>query len=178
MQEEIIMAGFGGQGIMFAGTLLAHAAMIEDKFVTFFPSYGAEMRGGTTNCSVIISGTEIGSPIVVHPTTLIVLNKLSLDRFASKLKNNGLLILNSSLVEEEVKLNGAKVIEVPATELAEKLGNVRVANLVALGVYISQTKVISLTTALNSLKDILKANRKSFLEINQQALRTGFERKW
>ncbi|MCK5534078.1 2-oxoacid:acceptor oxidoreductase family protein [bacterium] len=178
MFEELIIAGYGGQGIMFCGTLLAHLAMEEGLNVTFFPSYGAEMRGGTANCRVVISREEIGSPMVKNPSSLIIFNKPSLIKFSGQLKEKGLLIINSSLVEEEIVKEGIEVIRVPVTQIAQKLGNDKVANMVALGVYIRQKGIVSLESAIKGLESILllkdKEEKKNLIEINREALKSGF----
>ncbi len=176
MFEELIIAGYGGQGIMFCGTLLAHSAMEEGLNVTFFPSYGAEMRGGTANCRVVIATEEIGSPIVKNPSSLIIFNKPSLAKFIGQIKEKGLLIINSSLIEEEVVKERIEVIRVPVTQLAQKLGNKKVANMVALGVYIRKKGIVSLEGTIGVLQNILfNAEKKDLIEINEEALRTGFQ---
>jgi len=173
MREEVIMAGSGGQGIMFAGTLLAHAAMEEGLNVTYFPSYGAEMRGGTANCTVIISDESIGSPVVTNPSSLLAMNENSVERFASKVKKNGLIIVNSSLLKKEVAIDGVEVVRVKATELAEELGDGRVANMVILGAYIKRRKVVSLERTIESLEKVLGKERESLLSLNREALKKG-----
>jgi len=173
MREEVIMAGSGGQGIMFAGTLLAHAAMEEGLNVTYFPSYGAEMRGGTANCTVIISDESIGSPVVTNPSSLLAMNENSVERFASKVKKNGLIIVNSSLLKKEVAIDGVEVVRVKATELAEELGDGRVANMVILGAYIKRRKVVSLARTIESLEKVLGKGRENLLSLNREALKKG-----
>jgi 2-oxoglutarate ferredoxin oxidoreductase subunit gamma len=175
LREEIIMAGSGGQGIMFAGTLLAQAAMDEGLNVTCFPSYGAQMRGGTANCTVIISDENIGSPVVTNPFTLLAMNEDSLGRFASKVKKSGLIIVNSSLLKKEIGIDDVEIIEIPATELAEELGDSRVANMVILGAYIKRRKVVSLERAVGSLRKVLGEERENLLRLNREALRKGEE---
>ncbi|MCK4533529.1 2-oxoacid:acceptor oxidoreductase family protein [bacterium] len=176
MFEELIIAGYGGQGIMFCGTLLAHSAMEEGLNVTFFPSYGAEMRGGTANCRVVIATEEIGSPIVKNPSSLIIFNKDSLIRFAGQLKEKGLLIVNSSLVKEEIVEEKVEVIKVPVNQLAQKLGNNKVANMVGLGVYIKRKGIVSLESTIRALQNILlKTEKKNLIEINKEALKAGFQ---
>ena len=175
MKEEIIMAGSGGQGIMFAGTLLAHAAMEEGLNVTYFPSYGAEMRGGTANCRVIISDENIGSPIVTNPSTLLAMNESSLQKFTPKVKKGGLIIVNSSLSKKELKTGGVEILKIPATELAEKLGDSRVANMVILGAYVNRRKIVSLERTMNSLSKVLGEGKKNLLKLNTDALRKGEE---
>jgi 2-oxoglutarate ferredoxin oxidoreductase subunit gamma len=176
MREELIIAGFGGQGVMFAGTLLAHAAMEEGKFVTFFPSYGAEVRGGTANSSVIISATEIGSPVVIRPDTLIILNQPSLDRFAKKLKDTGQMILNSTLIQDEAENKlPQKITRIPASGIAEEMGNIRVANMVALGAYLKLKPVVKLESVAKALEILLTGKKAVLVEINKKALNAGYE---
>ena len=175
MKEEIIMAGSGGQGIMFAGTLLAHGAMEEGLNVTYFPSYGAEMRGGTANCTVIISDENIGSPVVTNPSVLLAMNEASLERFASKVKKGGLIIVNSSLSKKEIAIDGVQVLKIPATDLAEKLGDSRVANMVILGAYINRRKGVSLERTMESLGKVLGEGKDKLLKLNREALRKGEE---
>ena len=172
MREEIVIAGFGGQGIMFAGTLLAQGAMAEGLQVTFFPSYGAEMRGGTANCSLIISDEEIGSPVVTNPSVALILNQPSLDKFEERMKKNGLLIINSSLVNRETSRDDLKTIKVPATETAERLGNIKAANMVMLSAYIKERKNLSLENIIKFLPGVL-GKKKGLLEVNEKVLRGG-----
>ncbi len=175
MKEEIIVAGSGGQGIMFAGTLLAHAAMEEGLNVTYFPSYGAEMRGGTANCKVIVSDDNIGSPIVTNPSTLLAMNESSLEKFTPKVKKGGLIIVNSSLLKKKIKIDDVKILKIPATELAEKLGDRRVANMVILGAYVNRRKIVSLERTMDSLSKVLGEGKKNLLKLNREALRKGEE---
>lgn len=175
MREELIIAGFGGQGIMFTGTLLSQAAMIEGKFVTYFPSYGAEVRGGTANCSVTIADTIIGSPVITSPDSLIILNKPSLDKFGPRLKKGGLLVLNSTLIEDEIKESNRQVVHIPATDIAEKIGQIKVANIVALGKYLAIRKIVSQESIFQALEALLTGKKKELLELNRKALAAGFE---
>jgi len=173
MREEIIIAGFGGQGIMFAGTLLAQGAMLEGLQVTFFPSYGAEMRGGTANCSLIISDEEIGSPVATNPSSCLILNRPSLNKFEERMREKGLLILNSSLVDRDVKRKDLEMIKVPATEMAIELGNVKVANMVILGAYLKKKKILTLLNVVKSLPKVLGEKKKGLVEVNEKALEKG-----
>ncbi len=167
---QVLIAGHGGQGIVFMGTLLAHAAMMEGKEVTFFPSYGAEMRGGTAHASVVVSTRRIASPIVEEPDILIVLNEPSLLRFESRVRANGQLFYNRSLVVSSPGRDDLNIIPVAATELAQKLGNPRIVNMVMLGAVARITGLASLATLSESLKTVLPAHRLSLLEQNRQAL--------
>jgi len=175
MLERIIISGFGGQGVMLIGRLLAYAGMIEGKKVAWMPSYGPEMRGGTANCTVLISTEEIGSPIVSHPKILIAMNQPSLDKFESNVSENGLIILNDSLIKREVKRNDVNVIKIPADDIAGKLGNSRAANMVVLGAYVKQSGIVKIDTIFNALEKALAGRNKKLLELNKKALKQGAE---
>ena len=175
MLERIIISGFGGQGVMLIGRLLAYAGMIEGKKVAWMPSYGPEMRGGTANCTVLISEEEIGSPIVSHPKILIAMNKPSLDKFESNVSEDGLIILNDSLIKREVKRNDVNVIKIPADDIADKLGNSRAANMVVLGALVKKSGVVKLETVFKALEKALTGRNKKLLELNKEALKKGAE---
>jgi 2-oxoglutarate ferredoxin oxidoreductase subunit gamma len=175
MLERIIISGFGGQGVMLMGRLLAYAGMIEGKKVAWMPSYGPEMRGGTANCTVLISSNEIGSPIVSHPKILIAMNQPSLDKFELNVSDDGLIILNASLIEREVKRNDVKVIKIPADDIADKLGNSRAANMVVLGAYVEQSGIVKMDTIFKALEKVLAGRNKKLLELNKEALKQGAE---
>lgn len=172
MTERIIIAGSGGQGIMLMGEILAKGAMSENKFVTWLPSYGAEVRGGTVHCMVIISDQEIGSPYIDKADTLIIMNRPSLDRFQYRIKDKGLLILNSSLINTEIKKN-AHILSHPFTDIAVKLGNIRVANMVALGCYLAKKKIVDVKNVFRVFEEIAPADKKHLIEINKKALSYG-----
>jgi len=173
--KETIMAGHGGQGILFMGMLLSHAAMTEGVNVTFFPSYGAEMRGGTANCTVIISKNEIGSPVSKSPDFAIIMNRPSLGRFLPRVKVGGMVFINSSLVSEEIERDDLRVIKVPATDIADKIGNIKVANAVALGSFIKHTQIVSLDSVIDGLSTVLEGSKKNLLDVNKKALEKGAE---
>jgi len=171
MTEKIIIAGSGGQGIMLLGKVLAESAMEEGKFVTWLPAYGAEVRGGTAHCMVVISDEEIGSPYIDKADTLIIMNKPSLARFSSRLKKNGAMIINSSLAN--VKNNLAGIRKHPFTDMAGALGNVKVANMIALGCYLRNSKTVKISSVLSVIKKMAPAGRGDLIKINQQALDMG-----
>ncbi|GBE05458.1 MAG TPA: 2-oxoacid:ferredoxin oxidoreductase subunit gamma [Nitrospirae bacterium] len=173
--SQLIIAGFGGQGILFAGKLLAQSAMIENRHVTWFPSYGAEIRGGTANCTVIISDEMIGSPVVSSPDSLLIMNQASMYRFETKLKPDGLLVMNTSLVKKPAARPDIKVIGIDATDIAKKLGNAQVANLVMLGALIGRTGIISPKTVIRVLKQITPGHRKNIIPLNESAFKKGFK---
>lgn len=172
--EEIIIAGFGGQGIMLTGKLLAQTAMQGGKEVTYMPSYGAEVRGGTANCMVIIAETKIACPVVGKPDSLIVMNKASLNKFSPRLKNNGLLIMNSSLIDVEPQLDDSiEIISIPADEFAVELGSQKSANMVALGAYLQKREYLSADGAAQALPDVLAKRYHKTLPVNIKALQRG-----
>ncbi len=174
--QEIIMAGFGGQGVMSMGQLLAYAGMLEEKAVSWMPSYGPEMRGGTANCTVVITEEEqVGSPIVSDPTTLVAMNYPSVQKFKDAIQKDGILLYNSSLIETEVTADGIHVYPIPANEIAVELGNSRIANMVMLGALIELTKIVNIESVLESLKKVLPERRHNLIPLNEQALRKGAE---
>ena len=174
LYEELIIAGFGGQGIMLAGKLLAQTAMNCGREVTYMPSYGAEVRGGTANCMLVIAENEIACPVVGNPNSLIIMNKASLTKFTPRLKKNGLLILNSSLIDIEPEVDSSvKVIRLPADELAVELGNIKAANMVALGAYLQVKGFLDIESAIQALPEILAERYHKILPLNNEALRKG-----
>jgi len=172
MIEKILIAGAGGQGIMLFGKVLAEAAMREGKQVTWLPSYGAEVRGGTAHCMVAISDAEIASPFIDKADTLIIMNSPSFERFKKGIKNKGLLIVNSSLVTQEIGQNDY-VFKHPFTDLALELGNIKVANMLALGYLIAKKKIIDLKTVFEVIESIAPADKRGLIEINKKALQKG-----
>ncbi len=177
MQTEIIIAGFGGQGVLFGGQLLAYAGLDEGKHVTWIPAYGPEMRGGTANCTAIISDEEIGSPLVHYPTAVIAMNRPSLDKYEDQVKPGGVLVVNSSMLDRKVKRTDIKVIEVDAGTVAEKLGDTRMTNMVLLGALLANLPVLPLSAIENALKVHLPERHQKLLPKNYEALREGAEYK-
>ena len=173
MQKEIIISGFGGQGVLFAGQLLAYAAMDEGLQVTWIPSYGPEMRGGTANCTVVISDERIGSPMVSHPSSVIAMNLPSLDKYEDKVKEGGVLIVNQSMVDREVKRTNIKVAMVPANKIAEDLGEKRMTNMVLLGALLANMEILPIKTIEKALKEHLPARHQKLLDLNGKALQKG-----
>ena len=174
--EEIFIAGFGGQGIMLTGKLLAQTAMRAGKEVTYMSSYGAEVRGGTANCMVVISEEKIACPLVAKPDSLIVMNKASLNKFAPRLKKGGLLVMNVSLIDSEPELDDSiEVVAVPADELAVELGSQKSANMVALGAYLQKRGYLGLDTAAEALEEVLAERYRKTLPVNVAALHKGAE---
>lgn len=172
MIEKIIIAGAGGQGIMLLGKVLAEAAMQAAKFVTWLPAYGAEVRGGTAYCMVVISDQAIGAPYIEEADSLIVMNEPSLEKFKTRLKRGGLLMMNSSLIHQDV-LGRFKVSRRPFTDIAVKLGNIKVANMVALGCYLAIKKPVPLETVHQVIVKIAPVDKAKLIEINQKALNAG-----
>jgi 2-oxoglutarate ferredoxin oxidoreductase subunit gamma len=173
MQTEIILSGFGGQGALFAGQLLAYTALELDKHVTWFPSYGPEMRGGTAHCTVIISDDEIGSPVVTNPGVAIVMNLPSLDKYEPLLKPGGVLVVNSSLVDREAKRKDIEVVSVPANEIAEEMGEKRLANMILLGALLEQLPILPADKVADSLSRHIPEHRRSLLDANLVAMKRG-----
>ncbi len=172
MQSEIQFAGFGGQGIMLMGQILAQAAMNEGSEVVWIPSYGPEMRGGTAYCTVVISDRLIGSPIIRNPQHLVAMNRPSLEKFAPTVKPNGIIFVNSSIISIESGRNDVVEIRVPIIEIAKDLGNVKAANLVALSAFVTRSEVVN----LESLKAAVKAKfaqKEKLIPLNMKALEEG-----
>ena len=174
MYKDVFISGFGGQGVLLAGQLLAEAAMEKNLNVTFFPSYGVEMRGGTARCTVVISDEEIGSPIVDNPDCVIAMNQPSLLRFQEVVKENGLLIVNSSLAKMgDVKRNGVQIHGVPMNELALELGNARLTNMVGLGAYARLSGAVEPGELVEALKAVIPARNRDFIPLNEKAILEG-----
>ncbi len=171
--EETIFSGFGGQGALFAGQLLAYAGMAEDLYVTWIPSYGPEMRGGTANCTVILSEEEIGAPIIRHPTVAVVLNRPSMEKYEPLVKTGGVLIVNDSLVDIPIEREDIRILRLPASEIATELGNPRMANMVLLGALLQATGIVSLDTVVQQLDEHLSERQRKWLEPNKKALEKG-----
>jgi 2-oxoglutarate ferredoxin oxidoreductase subunit gamma len=175
MQNEIIVSGFGGQGVLFGGQLLAYTAMDLDQHVTWIPSYGPEMRGGTANCTVIISEEEIGSPLVKRPKAVIAMNLPSLNKYEPLLKPEGVMIINSSMVDRSVQRNDIVTVVLPANEIAEELGNSKGTNMVMLGALLSKLPVFPLEALVESMKAHTPKRNQQFIPGNVKALQAGFE---
>lgn len=173
MHEEIIVSGFGGQGALFAGQLLTYAGLYEGRHVTWIPSYGPEMRGGTAHCTVILSDEPIGSPIIRNPTIAIVLNPPSMDKYEPLLTPGGILVVNTSLVRRPPQRDDLTVIEVPANDMARELGNVRMSNVVLLGALLATKEIVSPESLEKALEEEIPAHRKHIIEPNKKALERG-----
>ncbi len=173
MINEIIISGFGGQGVMAIGKTLCEAGMKEGKNVSWLPSYGPEMRGGTANCSVVLSEMPIVSPIVLEPTELIAMNLPSLLKFESSVVPNGVVFVNSSIISEKVKRLDVRAIYVPCLEIAQSLGNLKVANMVMLGAYIEAMKNLEIGTIKEMLGHMFAGSKADLVELNIEALQRG-----
>ncbi len=174
MQNEVMFAGFGGQGIMLIGQMLAYAGMGEGKNVVWLPSYGPEMRGGTAYCTVVVSDKDIGSPIIDRPESIAVLNRPSLDKFHTKVRTNGLLVINTSLIEATTDRTDIDVLNVPANQIALEAGTGKAANMCVLGAYVGRTKAVT----LDSLRNLVRYQFKSkpqFIDVNLRVLEKGYE---
>jgi 2-oxoglutarate ferredoxin oxidoreductase subunit gamma len=175
MQKEIIIAGFGGQGVLFGGQVVAYAAMDAGKEVTWIPSYGPEMRGGTANCTVVIADDEIGSPLVKNPPLAIALNLPSFDKYEETLASGGTLIVNQSMVDRGPRREDINVVFVPCNEIAEEIGNRKLLNMVAVGALLTVLTEITLKDVEKVLQAHLPARHQHLLPKNYEALRRGFE---
>ncbi|HUV15392.1 MAG TPA: 2-oxoacid:acceptor oxidoreductase family protein [Pelolinea sp.] len=173
MQNETVIAGFGGQGVLFTGKVMAYAGLEKDLNVTWLPSYGPEMRGGTANCTVVISDEEIGSPQVRNPRAAIVMNQPSLDKYESLVAPGGYLVVNTSMVNRKANRNDIKIIEIPGTELAEELGDKRLTNSVMLGGLAAKADFLDLKSLEKGVEKSLSKDKKSLLELNIKALKQG-----
>lgn len=174
MLIKIIFAGFGGQGIISMGHNVAQAALTEGKNVTHLPSYGAEMRGGTANCTVAVSDEEIASPVASSPEFVVVMNQPSLIKFQNQIESGGVIFVNSSLIDYEITRGDVEVIKVPATKIAEELGSTRSANMVMLGAFIRRTNLITIDTMINVVKTAM-GNKSNLFTVNKKALLTGYD---
>ncbi len=173
MIERLICAGFGGQGVMAMGKVLALSAVREGKYATWLPSYGAEVRGGTAHCMVVISDAPIASPFIERADTLMILNDPSLKRFKNAIRDRGLLLVNASLADCRGTSRRLRVVQAPLTEMAHKIGLDKVANTVMIGVYLGFKKIISLSTMEHAIEEVL-AHREKLIAINKRALEEGF----
>ncbi|MEW5945177.1 MAG: 2-oxoacid:acceptor oxidoreductase family protein [bacterium] len=175
MLVKTLFAGFGGQGVLMMGYCVAYTAMLEGRHVTFMPSYGAEVRGGTANCTVTISTAEIASPVASSPENVVVMNQPSMERFQHHVRTGGALIINSTMCEREPVRKDISVHAVPATRIAEELGDIRAANMVLAGAFTRLTHNVSLEMLLDAVGDIVGRKRAHMLELNHRAIIAGHE---
>jgi 2-oxoglutarate ferredoxin oxidoreductase subunit gamma len=175
VKVDVVLAGFGGQGVLFAGQLLAHAALAAQLHTTWYPSYGPEVRGGTANCTVVISDGPIGSPVVARPQAAIVMNLPSFDRYEPLVRPGGLLIVNSSLIERSVARDDVDVVGVPADDVAAELGHPRLTNMVLLGALLARIPVLTIDHVATTLAAVLPERHHHLLAANRAALQQGSE---
>ena len=173
METSFIISGFGGQGTLFAGQVLAYSALDNDLQVTWIPSYGPEMRGGTASCTVVIADHEIGSPLVNKPDVAIVMNLPSLDKYETKMRSGGVLVANSSLINRELTRTDINSVFLPANEIAEKIGNARLANMVMLGGMLELVPVLTLEQVKQGLSEHIPERHRSTLPLNYEAMEMG-----
>ncbi len=176
MEKDFIIAGFGGQGVLLAGEVLANGFMLDDKKVTWYPSYGAEMRGGTVNCSVVMADEEVSAVQKSHADYIVVLNQASFDRFIPIVRKGGTIIVNTSLAKEVRTRDDINYVFAPITQMAEKnLGNIKMSNILALGILSSVSGLISLDTLEKALYNVIPPHRKNLIPKNIEALKLGYE---
>jgi len=175
MTSKTVFSGFGGQGVLMMGYVLAVAAMREGKEVTYLPTYGAEVRGGTANCTVSISDEEIFSPVASSPDYGVIMNMPSLVKYESTIKKGGVIILNSSLIETDPARDDIEVVKVPANDIAKELGSDRTINMIMLGAFVAKTKVTTLDSIMNGLTEIVKGKKASIMKLNRKGLDRGAE---
>jgi 2-oxoglutarate ferredoxin oxidoreductase subunit gamma len=175
MIHELLSAGFGGQGVLLLGQLIAYAGLKEGKNVSWLPSYGPEMRGGTANCSVVVSTEEVGSPVVTKPDILVVMNRPSFEKYVDTVVPGGKMFVNSSLIDLKTDRTDIDVYYIPANQIADELGNLRVANMVMLGAVIEQTGIVKRETAIECLKASWGEKRAHLIPINDEAMKKGAE---
>jgi len=174
MLIKTIFAGFGGQGVLSMGLNLAQAAMMEGKHITYLPAYGAEVRGGTANCTVAISDEEISSPVASAPEFIIAMNQPSLVRFQHQIQSGGVFFVNSSLIDVEIARGDIDIVKVPANSIAEEMGSPRSANMIMLGAFTKKSNLIALDSVIEGLKNTLKSKQK-LMAINTAALKAGYD---
>lgn len=175
MTTQILIAGFGGQGVLFAGKCLAYEGLFENKQVSWLPSYGPEMRGGTANCSVILSDEPVGSPIVSNPDVLIAMNLPSLDKYENDVVKGGKIFVDSALISKKVSRTDVSAYYIPATQIANDLGLPTLANMIILGKMIKETGIVAFDSAVEAMKKVVSVKHADLLEANIKALKTGYD---
>ena len=174
-ENQIVIAGFGGQGLLFSGMVLAYAGMMENRYLSWLPSYGPEMRGGTANCNVILSDREIGSPIVNHPDILMVMNGPSLDKFENDVIPGGKIFIDSTLIDAKVERTDVEVFYIPATQIAKDAGFATLSNMVLLGKVLKESDAVSFEGNKETLETFIPAKKANLIDVNCQALQTGYD---
>jgi 2-oxoglutarate ferredoxin oxidoreductase subunit gamma len=173
MLKKTVFAGFGGQGVLMMGYVLAVSVMRDGLYVTYLPSYGAEVRGGTANCTVVVSDEEIASPVTSSPDFAVVLNKPSMMRYQGSMTSGGTMILNSSLVDIDPSRSDLDVVKIPANDIAAELGSDRTMNMIMLGAFVARTRISSVDSVMNGLGEIVKGKKASVMELNRKGLDRG-----
>jgi len=174
MNYDVFMAGFGGQGILLIGNLLAYAGIIEGRNVSYFPAYGVEKRGGAATCTVVVSDEEVGSPVIGHPGAALILNPLSMEKYFDRVRPGGLCIINSSLVEDTgERRDDLRVVRIPVNELALEIGDARLLNMITIGAYAELSGAVSLESLKAALKDVLPERNHRFIPMNVEAIERG-----
>ena len=172
---QILIAGFGGQGVLFAGKFLAYKGLVQDKQVSWLPSYGPEMRGGTANCSVIISDTPVGSPIITSPDVLVAMNLPSLTKFVDTVVPGGKIIIDSTLIDAKVERSDVEVFYVPATQMAKDAGFATLANMILTGKVLKEIDAVTFDGNKETLESFIPAKKANLIDINCQALQAGYD---
>lgn len=175
MTTQLLIAGFGGQGVLFAGKFIAYKGLLEGRQLSWLPSYGPEMRGGTANCSVILSDEPVGSPIVSTPDVLMAMNLPSLDKYEKDVVSGGTIIVDSTLIERKVERDDVKVYYVPATKLAQQADMPKLANMIMVGKFIKETSAISYDDITDALKKVIPARKAEMLDVNLKAIQLGYD---
>ncbi len=175
MTSQILIAGFGGQGVLFAGKFISYKGLLEGKNLSWLPSYGPEMRGGTANCSVILSDDPVGSPIVSNPDILMAMNLPSLDKYEDAVVPGGMIFVDSTLIERKVKRDDVKVFYIPSTALAQEIGAPTLANMIMVGKFMKESGAVSTENIEETLSKVVSARRANLLELNLKAINTGME---
>ena len=173
MHQEVRIAGMGGQGVLLIGQLLAHAVVLEDRNVVWFPAYGPETRGGSADCTVIMSSDEIGSPVSSSPHSLIAMNQQALDKFAPLVRREGLILVNTSLSEAPDYRDDCHIVQIKATDIAEELGSTKAANMVMLGAFVQLVKPVQLESIKSCMTEVLPKRNHKFIPLNVEALEKG-----
>ena len=172
---QIMIAGFGGQGVLFAGKFLAYKGMVQDKQISWLPSYGPEMRGGTANCSVVISDTPVGSPIITNPDILIAMNLPSLQKFVDAVVPGGKIILDSTLIDAKVERDDIEVFYVPATQMAKDAGFATLSNMILTGKVLKEIDIVAFDGNEETLKSFIPAKKAGLIDMNLKALQIGYD---
>ncbi len=177
MTTEVLIAGFGGQGVLFAGKFLAYKGLLEDKQVSWLPSYGPEMRGGTANCSIIISDEPVGSPIVSNPGVLLAMNLPSLDKYENEALSGSVIIVDSTLIDRKITRTDVKAYYIPATKLAKDMNAPTLANMIMIGKMIKETNIVSIDNLEDAMKKVVPPKKADLMGINMQAVMLGYNYK-